>query len=179
MCFSIHVSKFIFFPHSARNIHLPLREIRIIKSKMHTRKRVNFQLWLQKFYFWVPTNRIVLTILWVSESGLPNWFYSFAANHRINNARGGDREIPDMQKGEEPSSSSPSGTQKGRDKKKKKKKKLEWKDQLPLFSIFILHSHLGEDVRNQTTPMYVFRKWSLMWHHIQYTWLTMVEKTSV
>ena len=122
MCFSIHVSKFIFFPHSARNIHLPLREIRIIKSKMHTRKRVNFQLWLQKFYFWVPTNRIVLTILWVSESGLPNWFYSFAANHRINNARGGDREIPDMQKGEEPSSSSPSGTQKGRDKKKKKKK---------------------------------------------------------
>lgn len=148
MCFSIHVSKFMLFPHSARNILLPLREIRIIKSKMHTRKRVNFQLWLQNFYFWVPTNMIVLTILWVSESGLPNWFYSFAENHRINNTRGGDREIPDMQKGEEPSSSSLDGTQKGRDEKKKK---LEWKDQLPLFSVSILHYHLGEDARNQTT----------------------------
>lgn len=126
MCFSIHVSKFLFFPHSARNIHLPLREIRIIKSKMHTRKRVNFQLWLQKFYFWTPTNMIVLTILWVSESSLPNWFYSFAVNHRINNARGGDRENLDIQKGEEPSSSL-NGTQKGRNEKKINK--LEWKDQ--------------------------------------------------
>lgn len=177
MCFSIHVSKFLFFPHSARNIHLPLREIRIIKSKMHTRKRVNFQLWLQKFYFWTPTNMIVLTILWVSESSLPNWFYSIAVNHRINNARGGDREILDIQKGEEPSSSL-NGTQKGRNEKKKRKSRVKGSE-LPLFSISILHSRLGEDVRNQTTPRYVFRKWSLMWHHIKYTWLTMVEKTSV
>lgn len=62
---------------------------------------------------------------------------------------------------------------------KKKRKSRVKGSELPLFSISILHSRLGEDVRNQTTPRYVFRKWSLMWHQIKYTWLTMVEKTSV